>query len=303
MKPNPIYVETQIQTSLERLWEFTQTPEIHQEWDLRFNTIEYLPKETQDAPQRFLYQTQIGFGLKVSGEGKSTGTHSKETGESTYALKFWSEEKISLIKVGSGYWKYIPSGNGVKFLTWYNYQTRHGFLGKVIDSLLFRPLIGWATAWSFDALKRWLEQGQHPRVSKTLGLLLVISNLLIAFTWLYHGVVPKLLYMETGELAMLTASGMFTGYEVEGVYAAGIAEIIFGLGFLFFGRWRLLHYLNIFSLVALGVIAFFAQPAVYLAPFNPATTSAGAIGLSLVVLKILNWVPSAKNCKRKPDRV
>src|SRR5688572_33375838 len=108
MKRDPIYVETKMHTSLERVWEFTQTPEIHQEWDLRFNRIEYLPKESEDAPQHFLYETQIGFGIKVSVKGKSTGTHSKET-----------DEPISLIKTGSGYWKYITETDGVKFLTWY----------------------------------------------------------------------------------------------------------------------------------------------------------------------------------------
>ncbi|MBK0403249.1 DoxX-like family protein [Adhaeribacter sp. BT258] len=302
MKRDPIYVETFMHTSLERVWEFTQTPEIHQEWDLRFNRIEYLPKETEDAPQHFLYETQIGFGIKVSGKGKSTGTHSKETGESTSALKFWSDEPISLIKTGSGYWKYIPENNGVKFLTWYDYQTRHGFFGNLIDKFLFRPLIGWATAWSFDALKMWLERGQHPRLSKKLLFVLILSNFLIALTWLYHGIVPKLMYMETGELEMLTASGMFTGYEKEGVYAAGIAEIFFGIAFLFFGRWRLLHYLNIFSLLILGGIALVAKHEVYLAPFNPATTSFGVIGLSVIVLSLLKFTPSAANCKRKPDR-
>ena len=216
MKRDPIYVETCMQTSLERLWEFTQTPEIHQEWDLRFNRIEYLPKETEDDPQHFLYETQIGFGIKVSGKGKSTGTHSKETGESTSALKFWSDEPVSLIKTGSGYWKYIPNGSGIKFLTWYDYQTRHGFFGKLTDRFFFRPLIGWATAWSFDALKRWLEHGQHPRLSKGLLFTFLLSNFLIALTWLYHGIVPKLMFMETGELEMLTASGLFTGRRLRG---------------------------------------------------------------------------------------
>ncbi|KAA9340269.1 DoxX-like family protein [Adhaeribacter soli] len=302
MKADPIYVETRMQTSLERLWEFTQTPEIHQEWDLRFNRIEYLPKETEVEPQHFLYETQIGFGIKVAGKGKSTGTHSKETGESTSALKFWSDEPISLIKTGSGYWKYIPNGSGIKFLTWYDYQTRHGFFGKLTDRFFFRPLIGWATAWSFDALKRWLEQGQHPRLSKALLFTFLLSNFLIALTWLYHGLVPKLMFMETGELEMLTASGLFTGFEKAGVYAAGIGEILFGLAFFVFGRSRLLHYLNIFGLIALGATALLAKPEVYLAPFNPATTSFGVIGLSLIILSILKFLPSAKNCKRKPDR-
>ncbi len=302
MKREPIYVETHINTSLERLWEFTQTPEIHQEWDLRFNRIEYLPKETEDAPQHFLYETQIGFGLKISGKGKSTGTHSKETGESTSALKFWSDEKISLIKTGSGYWKYIPDKAGVKFLTWYDYQTRHGFFGSMVDKFFFRPLIGWATAWSFDALKMWLERGQHLRLSKTLLFILVLANFLIALTWLYHGIVPKIMFMETGELEMLTASGMFKGFETQGVYAAGIGEILFGLAFLFFGRMRLLHYLNIFALVVLGAIALVAKFEVYLAPFNPATTSFGVIGLSVIVLLLLKYIPSAANCKRRPNR-
>ncbi|WP_161947783.1 hypothetical protein [Rufibacter ruber] len=46
----------------------------------------------------------------------------------------------------------------MKFITWFDYQTRYGFVGKVVDKILFRPLIGWATAWSFDALTRWLEK-------------------------------------------------------------------------------------------------------------------------------------------------
>jgi hypothetical protein len=301
LKTKPIYVETRINTSLERLWEFTQKPEIHQEWDLRFNTIQYLPKASEEAPQEFLYQTQIGFGLKVSGKGQSVGSHSKETGESTSALKFWSDEKISLIQTGSGYWKYIPEGKEVTFLTWYDYQTRFGLTGKLIDKFFFRPFIGWATAWSFDALKMWLEKGQHPKISKTLLFIFGLSNFLIALTWLYHGIIPKLLFMETGELSMMQASGLFKGFEPAGVYAAGIGEILFGLTFLFFGRMKLLHYLNIFGLVALGATACLAKPEIYLAPFNPATTSFGVIGLSCIVLKLLEYLPNAGNCKRKPD--
>lgn len=127
---------------------------------------------------------------------------------------------------------------------------------------------------------------------KTLQFILRTSNLLIALTWLYHGFIPKLLFMETGELAMLTASGLFTGFEKEGVYAAGAAEILFGLAFLFFGKLRPLHYLNIFSLLTLGLTAFVAKPEIYLAPFNPATTSFGVIGLSVIALRFLNFAPN-----------
>ena len=139
--------------------------------------------------------------------------------------------------------------------------------------------------------------------NKTLHFVLKVSNFLIALTWVYHGIVPKLMFMETGELEMLTASGLFSGFEKEGVYAAGIAEILFGLAFLFLGRLRILHYLNIFSLLALGATAFVAKPEIYLAPFNPATTSFGVIGLSVIALHLLNFISGSANEKPKPERL
>lgn len=285
---------------MDRIWKFTQTPSIHQQWDLRFTTIEYLPKASEDDPQRFLYTTQIGFGIKVSGEGESVGTHSKETGESTSALKFWSDERLSLIRTGSGYWKYIPAGNDVVFLTRYDYEVRHGFFGKLADKLFFRPLIGRATAWSFDALKNWLEKGTSPSLSMKLFLTVFIANFLIAITWLYHGIVPKLMYMETGELEMLTSTRLFQGLEREMVYTVGVAEIIFGLAFFFFGRMKWMHSLNILALIGLGIAAYIVKPEIYVHPFNPATTAFASIGLSIIVLAIRKYVPYAGNCKRKP---
>ena len=39
-----IYVESLIRGPLERLWRLTQEPGLHQRWDLRFTSIEYLPR-------------------------------------------------------------------------------------------------------------------------------------------------------------------------------------------------------------------------------------------------------------------
>ena len=141
-----------------------------------------------------------------------------------------------------------------------------------------------------------------PDLSANLRYIFSVANFLIGLTWIYHGIVPKIMFMETGELEMLTASGLFKGFETEGVYAAGIAEVLFGLAFWLLGKFRILHFLNIASLVALGIIACFAKPEIYLAPFNPATTSFGVIGLSVIVLRLLKFIPSAANCKRKPER-
>ncbi len=162
-RKQPIYVATKMNTTMEKLWEYTQEPDIHTEWDARFTEISYLEKKERE-PQKFLYKTKIGFGLEIAGEGESIGEIRKETGERISSLKFWTDNTLSLIQIGRGYWKYTPNKEYIHFETQYDYETRFGRIGNVIDSYIFRPLLGWATAWSFDALKLWLEKGLHPRL-------------------------------------------------------------------------------------------------------------------------------------------
>lgn len=159
-----IYVEIVIRGSLDELWHRTQTPDQHQRWDLRFSQITYLPRPDEQHPQHFRYTTRIGFGLEIAGYGETVGSRSTEDGY-TSALKFWSDDPRSLICRGSGYWKYIPTPEGIRFITWYDYATRFGAPGRRFDQLIFRPLMGWATAWSFDRLRLWIERGIEPELS------------------------------------------------------------------------------------------------------------------------------------------
>src|SRR5947208_2493059 len=198
---------------MDELWEKTQNPQLHQRWDLRFTQIEYLPRQGEET-QGFLYRTRVGFGLKIDGQGESVGERDGDGGSRTSSLKFWSEDSKSLIKAGSGYWKYVPKeGNGgrattpghptIRFFTWYDYETRLGTLGKLIDRFLFRPLLGWATAWSFDRLRLWIEKGISPEVSRDRALVYLAARGTMAFIWFYHGLVPKLLYHDKIELDLL----------------------------------------------------------------------------------------------------
>ena len=128
-----------------------------------------------------MYKTKIGFGLEIAGEGESIGEIRKETGERISSLKFWTDNTLSLIQIGRGYWKYTPNKEYIHFETQYDYDTRFGRVGNVIDCYIFRPLLGWATAWSFDALKLWLEKGLHPRllIRRTMTYWLVCFYLLL----------------------------------------------------------------------------------------------------------------------------
>jgi hypothetical protein len=292
-----VYVETRIEAPIETLWEYTQTPHLHQQWDLRFSEISYLPKEKEEDRQKFLYRTAIGFGISIAGEGESYGTRERG-GIRTSALKFGTDQRLSLIREGSGFWRYVPDGEGVIFLTQYDYRTRYGLAGRLLDRLVFRPLMGWATAWSFDALKLWLEKGIHPASSLYRFIRMLVIRVVLGLLWMYQGLVPKLLVPDSGEMELISQFSFLAGYERAVLTSMGIAEIVFGL-WLLYCRGRKLHYLNLALLAGL-MLSGLASPAIYVAPFNPVTLNIAMMALSALYVLEREPAPSAKHCIRKP---
>jgi hypothetical protein len=59
MKTRPLYIETKIKCDLDTLWTNTQDPSIHEQWDLRFSEISYLPKDESTDPQKFLISVPL----------------------------------------------------------------------------------------------------------------------------------------------------------------------------------------------------------------------------------------------------
>jgi hypothetical protein len=327
-----IYVETLIHADLEDVWRHTQTPELHARWDLRFTSITYLPRPDLSAPQRFLYETRIGFGLRIQGEGETLATREDVSGVRTSSLRFWSDDPKSLIRVGSGYWQYIPQPDGVRFLTRYQYDTRFGPLGRLVNTVLFEPLLGWATAWSFDLLRLWLEQDLDPSSSLERSAVHAIARVSLATMWVYQGLVPKFLDARRGreraanfgrawrdllrrdsanpaaplsevELVRRTRvlAGPFAGHEPLVVRLMGAAEIAFGLGLLSFWRARLPLLLSVPGLIGLTLGVARSSPAVFRAPFNPATLNLAMIALSVIAFVVSGRrLPTAARCLRQP---
>jgi hypothetical protein len=292
-----IYVESEIRASLDEIWLRTQNPALHELWDLRFTKIDYLTRGSEE-PQRFLYSTRIGFGLKIDGQGESTGTRVDADGPRTSALKFWSADPKSLIETGSGYWKYVPTSNGVKFLTWYDYQTRFGATGRLIDLLVFRPLISWATAWSFDRLRLWVESGALPRFSMRMALIHAVARWGIAFIWLWQGLVPKLLFANTDEQTMLLAGGL----SPEFLPAIGALEVTIAVATLGLWRWRPFFLWNGLAMVAAVIAVALNSPSYLVGAFNPVTLNAGVMLLSIVGYLSAAEIPSASRCVRQAPK-
>ena len=292
-----LYVQIDIHTSIERLWELTQTPGLHQRWDLRFTDIQYLPRPDPNEPQRFLYATRIGFGVEIRGEGETAGSLEKD-GERSSALRFWSDDSKSLIREGAGYWRYTPCAGGIRFATGYDYDVRFGWLGRFFDRLLFRPLMGWATALSFDRLRLWLERDISPEVSMHQSLVNLLARAGVAFIWIWHGVVPKLIYKHVDELAPLVAAGFSERSARLQVIACGWVELAIGLTLLLAWRVRWPLWLTLVAMpIALGGVARYT-PWLLKAAFNPMSLNVSMFILATIALLTGRDLPSARHCKR-----
>lgn len=149
-------METLIRAPIDDVWQLTQEPALHPRWDLRFSRI--TPERTQGpGPIRFLYERTIP-GHVIRGTGIALGERSRPDGTRTSALRFTTKDRLSPLREGRGYWRYVPTDSGVRFITGYDYVPGFGS----IPDLLLRPIVRWMTAWSFDRLRIWAEDGIPP---------------------------------------------------------------------------------------------------------------------------------------------
>jgi hypothetical protein len=292
----PIYVETKINAPIETVWTYTQDPKLHEQWDLRFTSITYNEKLKEEDPQTFTYTTKVMPGITVSGWGESKGTHEKATGEKTSSLHFGTNHQLSPIVEGKGYWHYKPSHQETIFLTQYDYKAR---FGKNVDRI-FRPVIGWATALSFNVLARWIEKGEQPRTQykRFFSYYAIISLFIVV--WLYHGLVPKVFGKHPLEIEMLQSVLPFTLSNGELVIVViGLLEASYAL--LFFVR-KLHPYLLMAQAILfpfLTVSAVLTGPETVVAPFNVITLNLCLIVCSIIALLLRTELPTASTCVRK----
>lgn len=152
----PVYVSIRIRASIDRVWELTQDPAQHARWDARFSRI--VPTgELPGGGIRFRYERRLA-GVRIAGTGTTIGECDRPDGTRTSALRFDADTRLSPLGAGRGYWRYRPDGDHVVFTTGYDYTPNWG---RAAD-LIVRPVIGWATAWSFDRLRIWAETGVPP---------------------------------------------------------------------------------------------------------------------------------------------
>jgi uncharacterized membrane protein YphA (DoxX/SURF4 family) len=180
-------------------------------------------------------------------------------------------------------------------------QTTVGRLRRRNRSRGLPPLIGWATAWSFDRLRRWLEAGLDPAVAARQSLIHAIARLSLALVFAYHGLIPKLLGPHADELAMLADAGIADGHARAAVMALGVAELLVAL-VLVIGwgqRWIAWLCLLLMPLATVGVAV--SSPRFIGVAFNPVSLNLAVAALAIITLVAGRDLPTATTCIREPE--
>ena len=123
---------------------------------------------------------------------------------------------------------------------------------------------------------------------------------MIAFSWLYHGIFPKLIHIAPLEKLMTASLGLSDDLSYFVTKSAGVGEVIFGLVFFIFYRNKIIILLNIVGLTGLLVFVALLQPHLLIEAFNPVTTNLTLIAFSFILLvEIKNEIGLENNFDRK----
>lgn len=106
----------------------------------------------------------------------------------------------------------------------------------------------------------------------------------VAFVWLWHGLVPKLLGPHPTELAMLTDVGVEPDLARTLTLLAGVAEVAFAFAIVRYRRERWPWFVSIGLMVLATIGAPFGMPQSIGAAFNPITLNVQVIALSAIAL-------------------
>ncbi len=112
---------------------------------------------------------------------------------------------------------------------------------------------------------------------------ILIASITLSIVWIYQGLVPKILYTDYGEIAMLKHTKLFEGNEKNILNIIGWAEIVFGIVILFV-RTKSIHIINIVALLLLLTGVFYSDMIMFTTQFNPFSLNVLMIGISVIVM-------------------
>ncbi|KZN36441.1 hypothetical protein N480_17230 [Pseudoalteromonas luteoviolacea S2607] len=117
-----------------------------------------------------------------------------------------------------------------------------------------------------------------------------VARCIISFTWLYHGIFPKIVHIAPLEALIISSFGFSSDISTFITKAAGIGEIVFGVFFFIFYKTYITNALNIIGLTGLLASVAVLQPQLLIEAFNPVTTNIPLIAFSVILLSHIRKV-------------
>lgn len=114
-----------------------------------------------------------------------------------------------------------------------------------------------------------------------------VARCIVSFSWVYHGIFPKLVHIAPLEKLMTSSLGFSESMSDLMTKSAGVSEIAFGVLLFVLYKYKPIIILNIVALLVLLSFVVIFQPQLLIEAFNPVTTNISIIGLSLVWLNAL----------------
>ncbi|WOX05061.1 DoxX-like family protein [Microbulbifer pacificus] len=111
-----------------------------------------------------------------------------------------------------------------------------------------------------------------------------ICRWIIGGSWIYHGLMPKIIQIAPLEQAMTKKIGFGEDVSYLITKAAGVGEILFGIAFIIFYRSILMNMASMVALSALLIFVAFSSPQLLMEAFNPVTTNIPLIALSAIII-------------------
>ena len=108
-----------------------------------------------------------------------------------------------------------------------------------------------------------------------------ISRLSLGFLFIYHGLVPKILWLSPVETHLVSLSGLDLPANIVSLLA-GIGEVLLGGSVIFFRKSIIPIYVAVVVLLLLLLFVGFVSPNYLVEAFNPVTTN--MLGLSFCYL-------------------
>ena len=127
--------------------------------------------------------------------------------------------------------------------------------------------------------------GADASPEQRLSAVHAVARVTLALAFLWHGLVPKLLYRHADELALLRDSGLSASAAARMLTIVGMAEVAYGVALLALWRVRALFLPAAVAMVLItpGILA--NSPRFIPAAFTPVT-----LNLCVAAVAIVGWI-------------